>query len=476
MGINKLAFNIKKKIVFAIVIIALSSQSVPVVASLTLEDERKLGGEIYDNLEKNKLIYHNARIGEYIRKVGKQIISQVSNSPFEYRFFVINSWAINAFATPGGYVYVNVGLINLAENESELAGVLAHEIAHVSSRHISDIVDKSTKVNMASLAAILAGAFLGGSGDVTAAVASFSLAAAATMNLKYSREHEEEADRLGLSYLINAGYDGQSMLDFLKSMRRYEFYSSNVPSYFMTHPGTDERIRYLDGILQTRYSPSGSKSLFGQLKRVQTLLMLEKKDFAANLKYFEAALVKNQDDIDSLYGLAVTQGKLGMTEQSMDNFQKALTKTPTDRDILRDLGIALLTNGRSKEAIAALRKAVELGEEDATALSYLGKAYESADDYPSAIGIYKKLAAGNPQDDEVLYRLAFAYGKTKNQGESHYNFGLHFMKKGKLESALFHFREALKHFPPDSPQAKDILKQMKSQKTPAREKPEKKTR
>jgi len=472
LGNSKLGFNIKRRLVFLLVIVALFSQNMPALASLTLEEERKLGQEIYDNLEKNKLVYHNARIGEYIKKVGKRIISQVSNSPFEYRFFVINSWAINAFATPGGYVYVNLGLINLAENESELAGVLAHEIAHVSSRHISDIVDKSTKVNMASLAAILAGAFLGGGGDVTAAVASFSLATAATMNLKYSREHEEDADRLGLSYLINAGYDGQSMLDFLKSMRRYEFYSSNVPSYFMTHPGTDERIRYLDGILQSRYSASGSKSLFGQLKRVQTLLTLEKKDYAANLKYFESALAKNQDDIDSLYGLAVTQGKLGLAAQSLENFQKALTRAPADQDILRDLGIAHLTSGRPKDAIASLRKAVELGEEDAAALSYLGKAYEAANDYQSAIDIYKKLAASNPQDDEVLYRLAFAYGKTKNQaGESHYNFGLYFIKKGKLESAFFHFREALKYFPPHSPQAEDILKQMKSQKPPAREKP-----
>lgn len=158
-------------------------------ASLTIEDEKKLGREFYDNLGKNNLIYRNPRVDEYIGKIGRRILTGLPNSPFDFRFSVINSTAINAFATPGGYVYVNMGLINLVENEGELAGVLAHEIAHVSARHIADIVDKSAKVSMASLAGILAGIFLGGGGDLTAAMTTLTMAAASTMSLKYSREN-----------------------------------------------------------------------------------------------------------------------------------------------------------------------------------------------------------------------------------------------------------------------------------------------
>src|SRR3972149_9236208 len=317
---KKSKYLMKNKIILVIInIIILLSYFGLADASFTIEDERKLGKEFYENLEKNKILYHNARVEEYITKLGMLIVSTIPKSPFEYHFSVIKSSAVNAFATPGGYVYINLGLINLVENESELASVLAHEIAHVNARHIADIVDKSTKVNIATLAAVLAGAFLGG-GDVTAAVTSFSMAAATTLNLKYSREHEEEADRLGMSYMAKTGYDATSMLDFLKIMRQTEFYSSNVPSYFLTHPGTDERIRYLDGLLQTRYGAGGSKSLFGEHKRIQTLLMLEKKELDSNLKFFQSALVKTGDDIDSLYGLAVTQGKMGMTAQSLENF------------------------------------------------------------------------------------------------------------------------------------------------------------
>jgi predicted Zn-dependent protease len=415
-------------------------------ASLTIEDEKKLGSEFYEKMEKSNILYHNVRVDNYITKIGRQIVAKIPNPLFDYRFSVINSSAINAFATPGGYVYVNMGLITLAENESELAGVLAHEIAHVSARHIADIVEKSNKINIASLAAILAGAFLGKSGDITAAVASFSLATASTLNLKYSREHEEEADRLGLSYLIQTGYDGNAMLDFLKIMRRYEFYSSNVPSYFLTHPGTDERIRYLDALLQSRFAGGGSKILFGNFKRTQTLLLLEKKNFNDNLQFFQSALAKNIEDVDSLYGLAVTQDKLGLTALSLESFQKASKLAPDDSDILRDLGIVYLKSGHPGEAMQCLRKVVDLDANDAIALSYLAKSYE---------------AVGNSTDPEVFYSLAFAYGKTNNAGDSHYNFGIYFKKKDKWASSLFHFKEALKYFPPDSPQAKDIEQQMK---------------
>lgn len=435
-------------------------------ASFTIEDEKKLGKEFYEKLEKSGALSDNVRVNAYISRLGNHLVSVMPKSPFEYRFFVINSSAINAFATPGGYVYVNRGLVNLIENESELAGVLSHEIAHVHARHIADIVEKSKKVNIATLAAILAGAFLGGGGEATAAITGFSVAAATTMELKYSREHEEEADRLGISCLVKAGYDGKAMLDFLKIMRQYEYYSSNVPSYFLTHPGTDERIRYLDALLQTRYRSGGSQSLFGQLKRVQTLLAIEGKSPDANLKYFQTALLKNPQDVDYLYGMAATQQKLGLISQALDNFHGALKLAPDDDDILRDMGIAYFKNGQPAEAATYLRKAVENEENNLDALSYLGKSYEAAGNYTSAIEMYKRVENKKPGEAEVYYNLAVACGRTNNLGESHYYFGIYFKKKNKLESALFHFREALKYFPPDGPRAQEINNEMKPPKKP----------
>ena len=183
-------------------------------ASFSLDDEKKLGREFYEKLEKANAISQNERANTFLARLGERILAHSDKAPFDFKFSIIRSSAINAFATPGGYVYVNQGLITLVENEGELAGVLAHEIAHVNGRHISEILDRSQKIGLSALAAILAGAFLGGGGDVTAAVTGFAMATATTLSLKYSREQEEAADRMGISYLVDAGYSGSAHARF----------------------------------------------------------------------------------------------------------------------------------------------------------------------------------------------------------------------------------------------------------------------
>ena len=456
-------FKRKNRWVILVIILFLFFQAAGVAyASFTIEDEKKLGKEFYEQLEKSNLLIHDKKINTYINQVGNKVLAQSNKAPFDFRFSVIDSSAINAFATPGGYVYVNRGLINMVEKESELASVLGHEIGHVNARHIADIIEKSQKVGIATLAAILAGAFLGGGGDLTAAAVTFSLATATTLNLKYSREHEEEADRRGMSYLVSAGYDGKAMLDFMKKMRKYEFYSNKIPSYFLTHPGTDERITYIDALLHTTYTHKGAESIIGNLKRIQTTLLLREKDLDSGLKHFQSELQKNQNDVDALYGIAVIQDRLGRTDESIANFHKALSLAPDDEDISRDLGIAYFKVGRTSEAIEILRKAITITEDDLDAVLYLGRSYELQGDYMTALNLYKKIEKKNIDDADVYYSIAMAYGKTNNPGDSHYNFGIYFKKKNKMDSALFHFKEALKYFPKYSEKNQEIEQEIKS--------------
>lgn len=433
-------------------------------ASFTIEDERKLGKEFYEQLDKSNVLIHNERVDAYINQLGNKLVAQSEKAPFDFRFSVIKSSAINAFATPGGYVYVNRGLITLVETESELASVLAHEIGHINKRHVANMIEKSQKIGMATLAAVLAGVFLGGGGDISAAVTGFSLATATSLNLKYSREHEEEADRMGMSYLVRAGYDGKAMLDFMKLMRRYEFYSNKIPSYFLTHPGTDERISYIDALLQTTYTQGGRENIIGNLKRIQTILMFGEENLDSSLHYFQNDLQKNPTDIDSLYGIAVTLEKIGRTDESLVNFRKALSLSPEDQDINRDLGILYFRLGRVAEALVYLSKALSLKEDDLDTLIYLGRSYELQGDYTAAVSLYKKIEKKNIIDADIYYSIAMAYGNTNNPGDSHYYFGLYFKKKKNIESALFHFKEALKYFPAQDERSLQIEKEMKSMK------------
>jgi beta-barrel assembly-enhancing protease len=431
-------------------------------ASFTIEDEKKLGKEFYEKLQKGNFLLQNEQANSYITLLGKRILSYSEKAPFDFQFSIIRSSAINAFATPGGYVYLNQGLLNLAENEAEIAGVLAHEIAHVNGRHIADIIDRSTKLSIATLAAILAGAFLGGGGDATAAVASFSMATATTLSLKYSREHEEAADRTGLSYLVAAGYNGTAMLDFLKIMRRFEYYSNTIPSYFLTHPGTDERSHYIDALLQTTYNPGGADHIIGNLKRIQIILLLDTKSPNSNLPYFQKELTDHPEDPDLLYGLAKTEDKLGMTREALEHFRKALHLAPDDPDILRDLGIALFKLGQFEDASQNLRRAIRFRENDVDATLHLGKTLMALGDMNGALRLFKNLEAKRPDDPEMHYNMAMVYGKTGQTGDSHYYFGLYFKNKGKKDSALFHLKAAMKDIPPDHPRSIEIKKQIDS--------------
>jgi predicted Zn-dependent protease len=435
--------------------------------SFTLEDEKKLGKEFYDNLEKHRAILHDQRVTGYVATVGNKILLNSQHLPYDYKFSVIKSQAVNAFATPGGYVYINEGLLTLVESESELAGVLAHEIAHINARHIADSIEKSKKLSIGTLAAVLAGAFLGVGADLGAALASFSIAGMQSMSLKYSRDHEEEADRLGMSYLVSTGYDGKSMLDFFKIMRRYEFYSNSIPSYFLTHPGTDERIRYLDAMIQTTYTKRGQSSIVGNLKRIQTLIFLQSRDYHGNLKHFQNNLKKNPEDIDDLFGLAVTCERLGQTSEAFQSFHKAYILAPADPDILREMGIAYYNTGKAKEAMVYLEEALKHEPDNIISILYLARSHEAMGNSVQAIALFKEIERKIIVDDEVYYNMAMIYGKANHPYESHFYFGQYFKRKLKRDSALFHFQAALKYVSPDSPEAGEIQKEILSLKKPA---------
>jgi beta-barrel assembly-enhancing protease len=431
-------------------------------AAFTLEDEQKVGREFYEKMEKENALYKDPRIQAYITGLGNRILSHSQKAPFDFRFSVYKDSAINAFATPGGYVYVSRGLIALADSEAELAGVMAHEIAHVNARHIAQMIERSQKVNLATLAAILAGAFLGGGGNLSMGAVAFGLATATTLNLKYSREHEEEADRLGLTYLVSTGYDGQAMVDMLRLMRHYEYYSSSVPSYFLTHPGTDDRIRYLDAMLQMGYGKRGKEDITKKFGRIRTLMVLAGSDPQANYAHFRDRLRTNPDSLDDRYGLAVSLSRIGRTDEALAAFQEALRAAPNDVDVLRDMGIAYFKTGRVREAIEPLRRAFELNGEDRVVLDYLGRAYAAEGNYAAVVELYGRLENAPSAEADILYNMAIAYGKTGRTGDYHFFYGLFLKKNGRKENALYHLEEARKFFANDPEKSQRIKQEIES--------------
>ncbi len=430
-------------------------------AEFTIDDEKKLGKEFYDKMVEHRLILDDNTTRNYINKVGNLVLAQTTQAPFQFNFFVVDSSAINAFATPGGYIYINKGLMMAAENEAQLAGVIAHEIGHANARHVASIISKSTKLNMAALAAMLAGVFLGGGGETSAAIAAFSLAGSSSMTLRYMREHEEEADRMGIEYLVRAGYAPTAMIDFLKIMKQNEFLSKTMPSYLKTHPGTEDRIIYMDSLILTQYNRKGAYNIIGNFKRIQAIIPLDTSETGKKIKRLELSLKDNPDDIDLLYDLALTEDRMGKTESALQHYQKALQLSPNDKDILKNTGLLYLKMGKINLAQEYLSKVSSVDHQDDEATLALGRVYFASGKYQDALDCYLKIKDRISDHQDINYFIAMAYGKLSNKGDSHYYFGLHFQQENKKDSALFHFDKALQYFPPGSARHTEINKAIK---------------
>jgi len=255
-------------------------------------------------------------------------------------------------------------------------------------------------------------------------------------------------------------------VDFMKIMRRHEFYSNNIPSYFLTHPGTSDRIRYLDGLLEARYTRKGKESIVGGFRRVQVEMLMDERNLEPVLIRFRDDLKKNPSDVNALYGLAVVQAKMGQTKEASETIKTALSYAPDDPEMLRDAGIIAYLGERYAEAVVYLRKAYQINEGDEETVLYLGRAYEQTGDTFTALELYKKAAATGSKDEQITYGLATAYGKLNNDAESHYYFGSYFKMKKKKDSALFHYRAALSKVPPDSDRAREIRQEIETLQKP----------
>jgi predicted Zn-dependent protease len=441
-------------------ILAIIFQANVCLAEFTIEDERKVGKEFFDKLEEHELLLKNKVLNDYITEIGTLVLAQTSRTPFDFKFSIVDSSAINAFATPGGYIYINKGLIMAAESEAQLAGVIAHEIGHANARHVASIIQKSKRMNIAAMAAVLAGLFLGGGGETTAAIAAFSMAGASTMTLRYMRQHEEEADRMGIEYLVRAGYCPTAMIDFLKIMKQHEFLSKTMPSYMQTHPGTDDRIFYIESLILTRFPPNNVKNIIGNFSRIQDRVPLNTSELGRRYRKLEEAIKKEPENLDLLYSLATVEDKLGQTASALEHFQKALTMSPRDYDILRNIGSIYLKTGETDLAKKYLHRALNLNPNHPEIILTLGRTYFASGEYEKALESYLRIKDADIEDTDIHYLLAMAYGRMHNKGDSHYHFGLHFKNATRHESALFHFKEALNYFPKNSDRATDINREI----------------
>lgn len=210
---------------------------------LSPEFERRLGQAFLSQVRKQTDINTDPEISAYIRSVGYRLVAQSDNNEQQFTFFVINDTEINAFAAPGGIVGINSGVLLSAATESELAGVMAHEIVHVTQKHIARSLEMSNKMSIPTLAAML-GAILVATQNPEAGQAAVMAVqgASAQASINFTRHNEEEADRVGVQLLARADFNPAGMADFFISLQRSNRFSAKAPEFLRTHPLTTNRI------------------------------------------------------------------------------------------------------------------------------------------------------------------------------------------------------------------------------------------
>jgi predicted Zn-dependent protease len=427
--------------------------------AMTIQQERELGAKVLQEVKKQWPLVQDPSVNEYVNRIGKRILQGMETQPFTYRFYVINTPDVNAFSVPGGYVFINSGLILLVDNEDELAGVMGHEIGHVVARHIAKRSEKGLGISLATLGAILAGILLGG--PAAGAISTAAIGANQTAMLKFSREDEEEADALGLKFMTRAGYDPNDMITMLKKLRRITGpASSDPPAYLLTHPAVEERTAELE--IQMARNPQGKevRKPVGNLVRIQTKLVVDEKDIAGAVTYFENYLKRKPDDPEAFFGLGLAQKRMGALDYAIENFSKAASLAPEDEEIYRELGTAYLLKANLPEARKNLERARALSPLDALTYFSLGRVYAEQKLADEALQSFLRAKELNPSLPELDYHLGMAYGAKGMLGQAYQSFGYYYKSLGDPKTALIHFHKALTYFSEQAPERRVIQKEI----------------
>jgi predicted Zn-dependent protease len=436
--------------------------------AMTIEEEKKLGKKIFLEMEKGVEFVKDPALQAFLGRMGQSLVAQMGTTPFEFRFYLINVTDPNAYALPGGYIFVTTGLLTLAENEHEVAGVLSHEISHVTQRHVSQMIERSTRMSIATLAAIIAGVLAGGGGKVSEATTVGAVAMAEAQALKYTRENEVDADQNSLQYMLKAGYDPGGLITFLAKIQKVGLASApQIPPYLSTHPVTENRISLLENLIQIEGKPSGPFRSTGNFRRIQTKAFIEEREAQASITQFQSLIDTRPQEAEGYYGLGLAYRKMGRLDKSAEVFQKGTSIVPADPDLLNELGIAYFLSGKLEVAIQTLEAAQSLSRaragsyEDLSSVYYLGRGYQEKGEVSRALPLLLKVKKELPEFSDVYYHLGSIYGRMGQKGLSHFYFGNYFKLRGERGNALTHFRKAADLLEKGNPEREEVQREVK---------------
>lgn len=429
--------------------------------SLTNTQEVEIGRRFNAQIREFLRLASDPDVLNYVEETGQALLKTIEPQPFHYRFHVIEDDDINAFAVPGGYIYLNTGLLSIIETTDELAAVMAHEIAHVNNHHASQSMSKGNWLDLGTMAALLGSMFLA-SDNPKAAMGIIAGAAGANIQAKYafSRQQEREADKEGVRYMRGAGYRPrgiQTLFDKMKQATRLN--PTNLPPYLLTHPLEEDRIRAVavppeDG----EEKPAAPDLQFEKFRAMVRVRFGPGRE--AMVSAYEQE-VGSRPGPDTVYRLGMAYFAAGRLDDAAKQLDSLDAPTRARPHVERDIGRIYLEKGEMERAESQFRTAVASYPKDYLSEYLLAKSLESRLKTEEAIEHYLRAVEIRPLSADAHYQLGVLYGKNEKLGPAHYHLAMSFLANDDPQKTMQHFKKSISFFGEDTADAKRVKREMR---------------
>ncbi|HNP65197.1 MAG TPA: M48 family metalloprotease [Woeseiaceae bacterium] len=427
--------------------ILLPDMGSPADAILSKNTEAQIGRAIMRDIRASGAVVEDPLVNEYINEIGSKVAAQTNEGDHEFTFFVVKDARINAFALPGGFIGVHTGLLEATRSEDELAGVLAHEVAHVTQRHIARAIHANSRQSIVStaimLGAILAGVASGNS-DVAQAGMAVGQGTSIQQQINFTRSNEYEADRVGIAALASAGFDPYGMASFFDVMSRQNTRSPDerAPEFLMTHPVTTARIAEARNRARDYPQVQRTDSISYRIAKIRTKVY----DFDTSkeaVAYFEDRPYQNQNEAER-YGRMLAYLRDGEYWKALDIGDYLIEHNPNVIAYHIALGEVLVKAGRQDDALKVFENALALFPRNVPLVIAYGERLLELNQPQKAHTMLLDLLNNVPPTPDQVRLIARAASEAGENAESLYYLSEYRLMIGDLIGGITYLQQALR--------------------------------
>lgn len=415
---------------------------------ISLDDEYKLGREFLRSVRRSSQTIPDPLLNDYLVNMTHNLALHSELEDYRLAFIIIDSPELNAFAAPGGIIGVNGGLFLNAHTEGEFASVMAHELAHVSQRHFARSVEDAQRRRIPELATLLASIVIMGTSSADQGQAAIMAAQGRSIEnqLRFSRNNEAEADRLGIRTLYDAGYDPNEMPTMFERLMGLNRFSSRPPEFLLSHPVTESRVADTRGRASRYPARPQNASLEYQLMRARVQIHYE-PNAQTSITQFQTALEAAKNDVSrqaANYGLALAHMKNQDFSKAHEYLDALLAKEPNRIAYVVTKGEIYTRGNEAGMAQDYLRRHLTINPENHPLTMAYADALIAGREHAEAARVLERHTVLRPEDHDLWYVLAETQGLVGDVSKVHQARAEYFVLVGDFRSASEQLSYALR--------------------------------